>query len=278
MRLIAFLFSLLEACRIRFEEYSPTSVVVVLEYDDHLIKGFAGCHLWHRKSSMKNYPEKPSFIVLRPEKRFLVGDLDPSTEYFCKVSLFKNTGNFGVWQAKWITPVSDRSSPEASNECLKDENAEVATIHSYVESMNSNNNKLPLSPTDISKNKDKEPPLVKRRVSFSPSTPCKCDVTGGEPSLGCEKRKEESDYEYSVRVIKWLERKGHIDECFRVRFLTWFSLKATMQERRVVTVFVDVMIDDPPSLAGQLVHTFMDEICCEQKPLHGNGLCTRFWH
>lgn len=96
--------------------------------------------------------------------------------------------------------------------------------------------------------------------------------------LGCKKQNDESAYEYSVRVIKWLEHEGHLDEDFRVKFLTWFSLKATMQERRVVNVFVDALIDDPPSLADQLIHTFMDEICSEQKPVPPLGFCTRLWH
>jgi hypothetical protein len=83
--------------------------------------------------------------------------------------------------------------------------------------------------------------------------------------LNCRKRVKENDYEYSVRVVKWLEHQGHIDEVFRVKFLTWFSLKANQQERRVVSAFIDALIDDPASLADQLIHTFTDEICCDQK-------------
>ncbi|KAJ0024671.1 hypothetical protein Pint_08491 [Pistacia integerrima] len=277
-------------CLIRFEESSATSVVIALEYKDHLIKNFAGCRLWHRKSNMKDYPEHPTFIVLRPEKRFSLTDLDPSTEYFCKVSLFKSTGIFGVWEAKWITPASNGSSIAKLEEYRKAENTTIAQIHSQVESINSSNTKLassepfvkrPPSLADIKKNKDEglylPPPLLSPKL-ISPSTPCKCDGMRNVPGLGCERRMEESDYEYSVRVVKLLEQEGHIDEYFRVKFLTWFSLKATMQERRVVSVFVDALIDDPPSLAGQLVHTFKDEICREQKPVHGNGFCTKLWH
>ncbi|KOM47534.1 hypothetical protein LR48_Vigan07g123800 [Vigna angularis] len=39
--------------------------------------------LWHRASTT-DYPEQPTFIVLRPEKRFKLENLHPSTEYFCK--------------------------------------------------------------------------------------------------------------------------------------------------------------------------------------------------
>ena len=100
---------------------------------------------------------------------------------------------------------------------------------------------------------------------------------GAVPVMGC-KRLEESDYEHSVRVVKWLEHEGHMDEDFRVKFLSWFSLRATEQERNVVNVFVHVLLDDPPSLAGQLMHTFMDKISSEQKPVSRHGLCFRLWH
>ncbi|KAH7567655.1 hypothetical protein ACOSQ2_010641 [Xanthoceras sorbifolium] len=273
------------SCQIRFEESSPTSVTIVLEYDDTILKDVSGCRLWHCKSGVNDYPDKPTYIVLRPQKRFLITDLDPSTEYFCKVSLFKSTGVVGVWEAKWITSASSGSFVTAFNIDRKKENTSAAQIHSKVESTNSSNikstfsehpPKLPLSLAlaDINKSKDKD--LSPK--SISPSTPGKSDGMCEGPGLGCEKRREESNYEYSVRVVKWLEREGHIDEYFRVKFLTWFSLKATMHERRVVRVFVDAFINDPPSLAGQLTHTFMDEICCEQKQAHGNGLCTRWWH
>ncbi|KAI9200143.1 hypothetical protein LWI28_003348 [Acer negundo] len=271
------------SCQIQFEESSPTSVTVVLEYDDNLLKDVAGCRLWHRKSAVKDYPDKPTYIVLRPQKRFLITDLDSSTEYFCKVSLFESTGVVGVWEAKWITSASSGSFVKAFNIDRKKENTLAAQIHSKVESTNSSNikstfsehlPKLPLSLVDVNKNKDKG--LSPK--SISPSTPGKSDGMREVPGLGCEKRSEESNYEYSVRVVKWLEREGHIEEYFRVKFLTWFSLKATMHERRVVSVFVDAFIDDPPSLAGQLIHTFMEEICYEQKPALENGLCTRWWH
>ncbi|GFS36400.1 fibronectin type III domain-containing protein [Actinidia rufa] len=64
------------------------------------------------------------------------------------------------------------------------------------------------------------------------------------------------DFEYYVKVIRWLECVGHIETSFRQKFLTWYSLKATPPEVRVVKVFVDTLIDDPASLAGQLVDAF----------------------
>lgn len=114
--------------------------------------------------------------------------------------------------------------------------------------------------------------------SFSPPTPCNSNGMQEVSGLDCKKRVDESAYEYSVRVVKWLELRGHIAEDFRVKFLTWFSLKATLQDRRVVNVFVDALIDDPRSLAEQLIDTFMDKICCDKKPVPWHGFCTKLWH
>ncbi|KAI5422497.1 hypothetical protein KIW84_045800 [Lathyrus oleraceus] len=48
-------------CSLHFEECLPTSVVIVLEYKDKLLKNFLGCRLWHGISST-DYLEQPTFI------------------------------------------------------------------------------------------------------------------------------------------------------------------------------------------------------------------------
>ncbi|KAE8057084.1 hypothetical protein FH972_013803 [Carpinus fangiana] len=271
------------ACQINFEDLTPTSVIIMLEYDDHLLKNLMGCRLWHRESVMKDYPEQPTFIVLRPEKRFKIANLHPSTEYFCKVSLFSSTGGLGILEAKWVTPASGGSFLTAS-EHGKAEHTIIAQNHPQVESTKSSNIKLtppaklkPAINVNTSKNERlcSLPPSVE---AVSPATPHKYSGMWAVPDTGCKKRQEERDYEHSVQVVKLLEHEGHIDEDFRVKFLTWFSLKATKQERRVVNVFVDALLDDPPSLAGQLMHAFMDKICCEQKQVFRHGFCFRLWH
>ncbi|XWS28106.1 hypothetical protein CRYUN_Cryun25bG0036900 [Craigia yunnanensis] len=68
----------------------------------------------------------------------------------------------------------------------------------------------------------------------------------------------DTDFEHCVKVIRWLECKGHIEKNFRQKFLTWYSLRATPQDVRIVKVFVDIFITDPASLAEQLVDTFSD--------------------
>ncbi|KAJ0525315.1 putative fibronectin type III, oberon, PHD finger domain, fibronectin type III superfamily [Helianthus annuus] len=191
----------LPTCRISFEETTPTSVTIALDYEAHLFEDFFGCRIWHRMSTVKQYPKEATYIVLNPEKRFKLTNLNPSTEYSCMVSFFSNKKVLGFWESKWSTT---------------EVNANTQTD----------------STTDF------------------PCTPCKSDGTT-----------KKNTYEYAVGVIRSLEHNGHLSKDFRVKFLTWFSLKATMQQRRIVNVFVDALIDDPPSLAEQLLDTFTDEIC-----------------
>ncbi|XP_020079808.1 VIN3-like protein 3 isoform X2 [Ananas comosus] len=88
----------------------------------------------------------------------------------------------------------------------------------------------------------------------------------------------EGAYEYCVKVVRWLECEGHIETSFRVKFLTWFSLRASPQERRVVSVYVDTLIDDPASLAGQLVDSFSEAISSKRPQTAPTGFCMKLWH
>ena len=89
---------------------------------------------------------------------------------------------------------------------------------------------------------------------------------------------EGKNYELCVKMIRRLECEGYMDSEFRVKFLTWFSLRATAEERRVVKVFVDAMADDPSSLAGQIVDTFSEAVHRKPLPFSVSGFCTRLWH
>lgn len=249
-------------CRIHFEELSPTSVVIVLEYEESLLKNFLGCRLWHRQFAVKDYSETPTFIVLRPESRFKITSLLPSTEYFCKVLIFSSSSVLGVWEAKWATP--QKMTP------FKSLPKNRPTLHPHIESSNSSEIKFP--PKQLySPPKNGAAPLI-YPISFFPTTPCKPNEEKHESSgFWCRRRAQETEYDFSVRAVKWLEQRGNINEDFRVKFLTWFSLKATKQERKVVSVFIDTLIDDPESLAGQLIHSFTDEICCDRDRISQRG-------
>ncbi|XP_028804953.1 VIN3-like protein 1 [Neltuma alba] len=85
----------------------------------------------------------------------------------------------------------------------------------------------------------------------------------------------DENFEYCVKVIRWLECEGHIKQGFRLKLLTWFSLRSTEQERRVVNTYIQTLIDDPSSLAGQLVDSFSD-IISNKRPR--NGFCGKLWH
>lgn len=106
-----------------------------------------------------------------------------------------------------------------------------------------------------------------------------------QPGSSSKKRsaEEESmvvdkDFEYYIKVIRWLECDGHIETGFRQKFLTWYSLRATPQEVRIVKVFVDTFIEDPESLAGQLIDTFSDIISNKRSTVIPAGFCLKLWH
>ncbi|KAG6662323.1 VIN3-like protein 1 isoform X1 [Carya illinoinensis] len=85
----------------------------------------------------------------------------------------------------------------------------------------------------------------------------------------------DENFEYCVKIIRWLECEGHIKQEFRLKLLTWFSLRSTEQERRVVNTFIQTLIDDPSSLAGQLVDSFSDIISFKRPQ---NEFCSKLWH
>ena len=85
----------------------------------------------------------------------------------------------------------------------------------------------------------------------------------------------DDDYEHCVKVIRSLECKGHIETDFRMKFLTWLSLRSTENEHRVVSTFIKTLIKEPSSLAEQLVDSFGEIVNCK-KPK--TGLCNELWH
>ncbi|KAF5179894.1 Vin3-like protein [Thalictrum thalictroides] len=282
------------SCSIQFEQVSSGSVVIVLEYGDMLLLDFLGCRIWHRKSTAVDYPGKPTHIVVRPEKRFVISDLDPSTEYSFKVSVFSSSKELGQWESTCVTQAPSGSSFSGLDAEYGKDYPISSHANSQKDSTTSSDDKLACSDNhskvrlldDISKN---EECLLPRRSTssngepftgsmFVPATPCKSDGTQEVPSSTAKKHSAESNYEYCVRVIRWLECEGYMEKEFRVKFLTWFSLKSSMRDKRVVSAFVDALIDDPPSLADQLVDTFGDEISNEKKHTPRFAFCTKLWH
>ncbi|KAK7369967.1 hypothetical protein VNO80_12015 [Phaseolus coccineus] len=105
--------------------------------------------------------------------------------------------------------------------------------------------------------------MCRKRIASTMEETHDCDSTliNGSPlRISDGSCSLDENFEYCVKVIRWLECEGHIKQEFRLKLLTWFSLRATEQERRVVNTFIQTLMDDPSSLAGQLVDSFSDII------------------
>ncbi|WCJ42201.1 vernalization5/VIN3-like [Euphorbia peplus] len=151
---------------------------------------------------------------------------------------------------------------------------------------------LPITPCKLEMSKD-----LQGRHSRSKSSSKDLSTKGEDPQdvstskkRSGETRDEECaanghadrDFEYYVKVIRWLECDGHIEKNFRQKFLTWYSLRATPQEIRVVKAFVDTFIQDPASLAEQLVDTFSECVSTSTPSRKASGVpagfCMKLWH
>ncbi|KAF3590371.1 hypothetical protein DY000_02027608 [Brassica cretica] len=119
-------------------------------------------------------------------------------------------------------------------------------------------------------------------VERSESPLTNCSTLSSNPSSGGP----ESGFKHCVGVIRQLESLGHIEKEFRQKFLTWYGLRATPQEIRVVKIFIDTFADDPVDLAEQLVHTFNDRVLAKRCSAVGDGasavvksgFCMKLWH
>ncbi|GAB2267436.1 hypothetical protein Dimus_002419 [Dionaea muscipula] len=105
-----------------------------------------------------------------------------------------------------------------------------------------------------------------------------CAGIGNGGGGGASSSSDEEEFGKYVKVIRWLEREGHFERSFRQRFLTWYTMRATSQDERVVKVFIDTLSDDPPLLAEQLIDTFTDVISSKRTALVPAGFCMKLWH
>lgn len=266
------------AWHIRFEHISPISIAIFLEYDENQSEDIIGCKLWHRNSMVTSYPEEPTCILLRPETRSVISGLNPSTEYFFKVSPFTSQRQVGEQEFSWVTQIPSTSysnavTPSSDAICIRRDS------FSNLDEEHEAGDRALIIETDSQRDSTNSNRFV--HINHVPSAmPCKPVESNEGPESGNRKQSMEREYEYCVKVIRWLECEGHMEKEFRVKFLTWFSLKATMQERRVVSAFIDTLIDDPPSLVGQLVDAFTNGICGKVKPVpvSWNSFCRGLWH
>ncbi|XP_010532466.1 PREDICTED: VIN3-like protein 1 [Tarenaya hassleriana] len=92
-----------------------------------------------------------------------------------------------------------------------------------------------------------------------PLSPPREDLNGG----GIEQ-----NLEHCIKTIRRLECEGHISSEFRLKLLTWFCVRSTQYQRRIVHLFIDAFVEDPDQLARQLIHSFPD-IDSSKRPRNG---------
>ncbi|XP_010535995.1 PREDICTED: VIN3-like protein 1 [Tarenaya hassleriana] len=90
----------------------------------------------------------------------------------------------------------------------------------------------------------------------------------GQP-LPLSQPREDENLEHCIRMIRKLEREGHISSDFRLKFLTWFCLRSSQYQCRLVRLFIDAFAEDPDQLAKQLAHSFPDIVSPSKKPKNG---------
>jgi hypothetical protein len=297
---------------ILFEEVTPSSVVIVLKYQDNITKEHIdGCKVWHRSAKVHQYPLERTCHIPWPNTRSCVSGLSPSTEYLFKVLPIGSGQGFGECESKCTTRSLDRGSCQCSTQnsesiCLTEDSVQhqqknfnqqnhqkAIQYDSPKGSTNSSENNVSSERCskrakvarldDASDNDESQLPPTSEVIPFASSNspveaPTKPELLSCTPD-SASKSYLDQQYDYCVKVIRWLESEGHLGSDFRVSFLTWFSLKATSQDRRIVSAFVDALISDPASLADQLTDAFMDAICIKEKPTHPRrkGACCKLW-
>ncbi|GAB4832945.1 hypothetical protein Ancab_006965 [Ancistrocladus abbreviatus] len=120
--------------------------------------------------------------------------------------------------------------------------------------------------------------ICRKRASSAIEENHECDstlVNGSPLRISAGSGNLDENFECCVKTIRRLECQGYIKPEFRLKLLTWFSLRSTEQERRVVNTFIRTLIDDPKSLAAQLVDSFSDIISSKRQK---NGFCKELWH
>ncbi|CAM8888585.1 unnamed protein product [Rhodiola kirilowii] len=371
--------SLPAACRFIFQDVTYSSVVIVLvELSNSALENVKGYKLWYFKSREEKQACEPLTVLPRSQRRILISNLQPCTEYTFKVVSYTESGDLGHSMAKCFTkskeiihnnsdsslipqslienyngerslhnkesePTIGVSSPECrfrgignvlqmkwvqEQGCLeegmscadtkKSGRASSVTREQFPCGSRSDLdlnvvsvpdlNEEPIPPFEFSRDGDnycavshdveKDNSQTRSRVSSdsqigihglaieSQPEPCRkrlastneealdsdstmidnslSGVSNGSGSL-------DDNFEYCVKMIRWLECDGHINKEFRLKLLTWYSMRSTEQERRVVSTFVQTLIDDPSSLAAQLIDSFSD-IISSKKPCNSHGM------
>ncbi|KAL3616509.1 hypothetical protein CASFOL_039899 [Castilleja foliolosa] len=280
--------SLPVAGKLLFEEVTSTSVIILLiELSTALDADIKGYKLWYCKSRDETYPCEPVFIFPRHHKRICISNLQPSTEYSFRITSYTDTGDFGHSESYFLT-----NSHEAIHKNLNPNSEKALDIESDSGFKIRDLGRI-LNPSWIQEHRifdsfdnhgivkleEDKLPSIDLNVASVPdlNEECMDDALSQEdihrapdevPAVDSDNSTLtmmatndvclDENFEYCVKIIRWLECEGHIKKEFRLRLLTWLSLRSTEQERRVVNTFIKTLIDDPSSLAGQLVDSFSE--------------------
>ncbi|KAM7280105.1 hypothetical protein ACFE04_007239 [Oxalis oulophora] len=297
-------------------------------------KDIKGYKLWYCKSREKMHTKEPVCIFSRTQRRILISNLQPCTEYTFRIISCTDAGNLGHSEAKCFTKSveilhknpdsvvhkkdnkNDKSLVEGNSTSKNDPSMpagkssgfkvrelgkilrfawqqeegcsdfeKCCEISKEIKPESTGDDRITSVPRRLDLNVASVPDLNEELVPPFESSGDEENGTqtwargqkrsgssneelhdsgstlvNGSPfrtdSSGCL----DENFEYCVKIVRWLECEGHLNHEFRLKLLTWFSLRSTEQEKRVVNAFVHTLIDDPSSLAGQLVDSFSDII------------------
>uniref|UniRef100_A0A7N0TBZ4 Fibronectin type-III domain-containing protein n=3 Tax=Kalanchoe fedtschenkoi TaxID=63787 RepID=A0A7N0TBZ4_KALFE len=371
--------SLPAACRFIFQNVTCSSVVIVLvELSNSSSENIRGYKLWYFKSRDEKEASEPMTVLSRSQKRIMISNLQPCTEYTFEVVSYTESGDLGHSVAKCFTKSIEiihknsvpgviphcqngnsngGQSPQKESEpttgvqssefkvrdlgkvlqvalAQEQDCAEGLTAGGVEKSCGASETKKPemkeqfpcgsrgcldlnvasvpdlnealIPPFEDSRDGDNDCVVshdiekdsqTRSRVSSdsqiwvhapaidSQLQPCRKRLTStNEETHDCDSALIDNslsgvsngsggldeNFEYCVKMIRWLECEGHIDKEFRLKLLTWYSMRSTEQERRVVSTFVQTLIDDPSSLAAQLIDSFSD-IISSKRPCHSHS-------
>ncbi|CAH9066566.1 unnamed protein product [Cuscuta europaea] len=298
------------ACKILFEEVTLSSVVIVLL--DPLAASSVevrGYKIWYCRAGLETYLNEPNCVIPKSQTSILISNLQPSTEYTFRIVSYTASGDLGHTEANCFTKcvAQDHNNPSGQLDLnvalIPDLNEELSQLITTVSSRDEPT--VDLVEDAISKDNDGNciaQPHDWAHTQNGDVTTVDSQLVGGSrkrtASTTCEAQDSDSglvssespvqvlpsnnnsglldeNFEHCVKTVRWLECEGHIKNEFRLKFLSWFSLRSTERERRVVNTYIKTLIDDPSSLAGQLVHSF-SEIISSKRP--NRGFCSRLWH
>ncbi|CAA0809754.1 VIN3-like protein 2 [Striga hermonthica] len=291
---------------VRIEVVNNSSVRIILSSDDSNTRRSAdGYMLWLRKLDDTNYPPQPTCRIYAPNAKYFLPNLNPNTDYFLKVVILEKDRESGSFEIQFRTgDLPEKTEPRNLNSNCSEANCSSLSNPSSVEDETNNNDKTSEELNinlflDKPKNDDNSPvaglecvPYVNngsekvKKENFKKKRFKTSEKDSDEPQAGSSSKKTEEnrdgecgkDFEYYVKAIRRLECEGYIETSFRQRFLTWYSLRASSREVRVVRVFVDTFIEDLESLAGQLVDAFSDVVSGKKCSTVPGGFCPKLWH